>query len=247
MSRAACSDRCLILIAKQYCTLLFYMRTYTSVNTHSLTHSLSHVLLFAHTHMLYTQMHTLTLAPTHEYTPNVSLNSCLFPWCWDFSSSFLGRAEIRGNIQVYCNNQPCGLMWPTEGACGLGTCVTTRADAGKAGQGGSCVYGNSFLVCLLCDSERTTELFKESNPSRARAEILIVSTERKPRNKVFLPRYNSIKSGDDGKGLLFFLPGRLRSKEGHLLEKKIKKLVLNLLPSSQVNIGPRSLQRLWHE
>lgn len=152
-----------------------------------------------------------------------------FPMVLGFQQQFfLGRAEIRGNIQVYCNNQPCGLMWPTEGACGLGTCVTTGADAGKAGQGGSCVYGNSFLVCLLCDSERTTELFKESNPSRARAEILIVSTERKPRNKVFLPRYNSIKSGDDGKACCFSCLDGLDPRKDTFW-KKNKKISIELV------------------
>ncbi len=48
-------------------------------------------------------------------------------------------------------------MLPTE-KLWFSTCVTAAGIFGKVEWGGSCVYGNSFLVCLLLDDESTAVL-----------------------------------------------------------------------------------------
>lgn len=63
--------------------------------------------------------------------------------------SYTGRVGQRSEVTYRCTvTIDCGLMLPTE-KLWFNTCVTAAGNPGKVEWGGSCVYGNSFLVCLL--------------------------------------------------------------------------------------------------
>ncbi len=69
-----------------------------------------------------------------------------------------GRVGPRSEVTYRCTiTIDCGLMLPTE-KLWFSTCVTGAGYLAKVEWGGSCVYGNSFLDCLLLDGESTAAL-----------------------------------------------------------------------------------------
>lgn len=157
----------------------------------------------------------------------------------NLSHTWLPRGEVvhdrvgqRSEVTYRCTvTIDCGLMLPTE-KLWFSTCVTAAGNPGKVEWGGSCVYGNSFLVCLLFGRQEYRC-----------ALMTLIPPQRKRKFWWFQQKLWTMSSSDPQlhpRWWSLFVSGP-DSQEGLNTHIYIK-LILNLLPSAKVNIGLWSLR-----